>query len=497
MAGASYTSLNKVQSTNTTLNQLNSSLTSSVSSLNSFASSANNATSLSTYNTYKAKWDSEKAKYDSLLSQYNALGEVYDEQIARYGTLSKAEATSVTITDIPNFKDENQWRAGGFLKNQIYAGGVLYNPTTVHAPEEKPSNDEIYSMLNGSMLSVLNVGFQEIQKDIHGFDFLDLFREYRDLKVSVYNIVVSVTNANGDTQTSTHTIEGEGNSFELNNLSNEYSEYVAATPADWHEIFNARGLNLFSTDLINSFIQITIEEISTGKLFESPSMTIRNFVASTVVNTNLTLVTNQITMGIAKTFSMKSAIAVGFMNIGIGMFVNELFEMAVGYDKSFGFGGEYIGTDKFGKNYFSEPISFSRGVAEIAREAFSLGDYYSDFDANEDFAKHEIMDANLDYEYGMANMGSTEFASIVGSNVSTFGAFKALEAKLGLDTFDTGNISGFDSYNQAMSAGFDHYTSEAISGYDSPSTGYTGQQAENQNESAMDALGMGPSGLGW
>jgi len=361
MSNALIASQNNLTSTAEELNSL-------ATSLNSYAGSANSATSLSTYNSYVSS-------YNSSLSTYNTTKTTYDNQLETYTNISNTNKAEVITYDIPNFKDENQWRPGGYLQNEKLAGGYLFNPTYTPSVEEKPKLDEPFQMNNGSLHGFLNVGFTSIQNDLHGFDFLDLFRDYTDTKTIMYKVTVTTDNGTKeDYITITDNGEGKGPSdgsidYGLN------AQYTEMRPSELAGMFNTTGINLFSQDLMSSVVSISIENLMSGELWSSPNLTVKNFIGASVIKTINTMFSQQITMGISKTLGLKSIYAMGAISIGIGMLIGEFMEMATGYDKAFGYGGEYSvdASKAFGQDSFADSRGFMGIESGFNSLAYSLG----------------------------------------------------------------------------------------------------------------------------
>lgn len=390
--------------------------------------------------------------YESLVEEYNNLAGTWDDKLETYETLSKLN-TNVVSHEIPNFKDENQWRAGGLLHNEKYPGGFLYNPTVVLGPEERLNKDDISHMINGSFTSWLNPAFTQIQSDIKGFDFLDLFVEARETKIVSYEITVKI-NQNGKESSKTHIVitsqDGETGSFDFG----QHQEYADMSTAEMAEAVKAPGINLMSPDLKTAFVSVAIKNVLSGEFFESPKMSVRDFAISSLNKTIQSMLSTQMTSFAAKALGLKSMYAVGILNIAIGMVVGELAEMAMGLDNHFGFGGEYSGT--LGTNFYSEKKGFIEGIKEsigglFGNEYSNMATTYSgetlgQLNANyaemttSTFGEFSRLSRNID---NYNNIGNTidSFAK----EVSTFGSFKSLEKELGLNSSYAGggnNIGG-------------------------------------------------------
>jgi len=379
---------------------------------------------------------------------------------------------------------------------------------------------------------MLNTGFMEIQQDLHGFDFLDLFREYRDTEVVAYNITVTVTDKDGNTQSSTSTVFEESNGSGSNKFNAPtHNHHQDLTPADWKSILDSKSVNLFSPNLINNFVQISIENMLTGDFFTSPQLSVRDFLASSVINTNLSLVTNKLTAGIAKAFGMKSMVSVGFLNVGLGMLLGELFEMAVGYDNAFGYKGEYNvgfgGYEKqkgfMGIESLAESISFGLGFSDSITVGIEdqLGSLIGSYTSYQDdtvygqmhgvgFSGHDLQDAtshfNMQDEANFMNANGFSNADMDAFSTDTMTddwglGFQGPSLNPN-DYIGFGNLSspqsftnkhgGFNSFDDAYNSYFGGGGSS--SGGD---LGYSGTQATNQNAGAMGGLFGGGNNGGY
>ena len=117
-------------------------------------------------------------------------------------------------------------------------------------------------------------------------------------------------------------------------------------------------------------------------------------VADVVTGTLMHKATEILTEALAKGLKISS----GWASLGIGIaveaFVREAFEVAIGLDRSFGFGGELVGVDDIYGAYYEE----SYGVLEGIKNIFSKRDITRHVDINGEIVGFEDMRGTYRYK---------------------------------------------------------------------------------------------------
>ncbi|ADG92287.1 hypothetical protein Arnit_0622 [Arcobacter nitrofigilis DSM 7299] len=420
--------------------------------INSYASSANSATTRSTYDEYVSKYTAEKQNFETLLSTYEELGGKYNISLEKYNTLTFSEKARVISYKLPNPKDKFEWLAGGEFYNQKNPGGYVWSATNPLAPDEKPSSNDLGYVINkGNIHPYLNEGFTEVQSEMRGFEFLDLLGDYRDTQVVSYGVTLTVVTSGGTFEYSNYVddtsgIDGEGLGFANVSPSNMGVTAVA-------NIMSMPGMDLRSLNAMG-FAQYTITNMINGKTFTSPKEQIGNMISSSLFNTAENIAAQKTTIALSKALGIKSTIAMGIMNIGLGMVIGEFMEIAIGYDNSFGFGGEIVGAIN-GKVTRTEPVSFTQGVSDLFNSVIGnetkqgvvdeKGNFLGSMNPNygiSTFGNFSQLSRGIDSMDSLNGaFGIGDFDAAVDFN-STFGGFKAAERNMGLDDFSGDGDSG-------------------------------------------------------
>ena len=209
-------------------------------------------------------------------------------------------------SDIPNPKDENEYRAGGFFQNETKPGGQLYSPTASPDPERINYNDFAYSLNNGHMYNSLNSGIGTINNLINGYGFLDLMNSYKSKTTIMYKVTLTITDKYGNETNSftSYKSKGEANSEYRNSRTSGPNQNQNQSIQELSEMFNQTGVNLFSPDLVNSLISYSFEDMSTGDIYDSPKIFVKNFLGSSMKNTIISTFSNEITTGLVSVLNV-------------------------------------------------------------------------------------------------------------------------------------------------------------------------------------------------
>ena len=276
-------------------------------------------------------------------------------------------------SDIPNPKDENEYRAGGFFQNETKPGGQLYSPTASPDPERINYNDFAYSLNNGHMYNSLNSGIGTINNLINGYGFLDLMNSYKSKTTIMYKVTLTITDKYGNETNSftSYKSKGEANS-EYRNFKTPGANKNQSIE-DIAKMFSQTGVNLTSPDLLNSLMSYSFENMANGEEYESPKIAVSSFVSSSLKNTIISTFSNEITTGLVSVLNVTTFGAMALISVVTTTLLNEAFDVMVGLDNNFGFGGDYAGTGKDDIVNYRENIDFWKGALDTLKEIATLG----------------------------------------------------------------------------------------------------------------------------
>lgn len=436
-------------------------LNSTIDAANFAASSANSATTEAQYNVYKSQYDQAVSRYDALTAEY----EVTTDRLMQ--TLQGRMATA-RIVEVPNFKDRLQHFPGGtFGTFGQMPGGAIYSP--VNTPEMKVGPVNVkndFQLLSGSILEFLGYGFGTMEYLIRG-GTLDLMFDDDRLVSSSREMTITTTAVNSAGQTlysSTRSFgsTGDGGSSNFDSgfgsTATTGSMSLDAAARAWKNMVNIQGLVGMSPIMLG----IALYDVFTGT-----EVNVEERIAGAMLGTIEATFTNMVSTAIAKmanVTAMSPAVMVG-MGL-VGTIVGELFEMALGLDTQFGYGGELVGVTASGEGIYGELEGgfldrTVTGITDVFGELGGLlggGGYTSaqeraNYDALSGAINNDLATTTTTY----SDIGITKTLDAVSVNItkrnevldgfsnldkafeelatqiSTLGSFKELEKSLGLD----------------------------------------------------------------
>ena len=462
------------------LEELELELNTYVDTLNNYANLANNATTEAQYNSYVSKYNATKSSYDSTVSDYNSTA----DSLTTLLTVQRAEQFTI---DLPNPKDRSQWLAGGTLKNETYPGGQLWSPVAIPSIDNKKYVDSASNLLNGNVLSNLNIGFESVQALVMG-GALDLMFNKDIIESRTIRVSISVSTASGailySSSKDSILYNNEGNS-EYN--ANGY-ENVNVSTANLEDLSKAWNAQKDITSLLNANpvkIAMTLYDFATNTEV-SVETRLTGAVLGTVYSTFKSLAFQGIAQ-LANVTAMSPAVYVGY-----GLFsaiFGELAEMALGLDNHLGFGGDYIGMGLDGKAQYADKQDFMDGMTDFLGEtlesiSFGFFDYTSDYDLQKsyyssDMARfgHAIDMGYTSYDDGWMS-GFNNTGGTYGGDVSS----NAINTDMTFGTnYSSRNYNSIDGYTGSGS------NIGISTGYGKGNSGTLGTSA---NADAMGALGM-------
>lgn len=246
--------------------------------------------------------------------------------------------------DAINYKDKNNWYAGGDLVNATMAGGDLWNPTAnALITNNREKTDKNAMLLAGNILPYLGYGFGTLLNTIDSFSQFQTFLESNNKTTLVLRIDITVTTDNGQIIYSSSGSENEyggddsyGNNFQDDSKNIGTLKDLAGA---WENRVDILGL--ISANPLT--IAKTIYNVVTGE-----SVTVKNRLSGALVGTVYSTFQSLAMQGIAKLAGITALTPAVMVGFGIlGAIFGELVEMALGLDNHFGFGGELTGFDSF------------------------------------------------------------------------------------------------------------------------------------------------------
>ena len=352
------------------LTDLQSKIEGSVAKLNSYVETANTTRTKSVYTQNVNLFNSEKQNYDSLMSEYTALGGTYDETLELHNTLTTAMKAEIVNVEIPNFKNENNWLPGTTLYNAKNSGGILYSPTSIGAPDDKPENDEGFVFTKGNIPAYLNESHTELKADLKEFDINNLLNETQSQMI--YEAKVTITLGSGETVTRTQTIM-EHNIGSMSNMMSSVDSYQQAAVQSIQSVMSSPSVDFMSANFKQAAIAFAITSVMDGKEFSFDKTSIGNFIGSSLVSTVENMVSSQVTQAVAQTFGITNFTAMGILGFAVSSLVSEAMEVAMGLDNSFGFGGDLKGFDDQGRAQYAQAFGFQQGLIDTLQEIATFG----------------------------------------------------------------------------------------------------------------------------
>jgi len=349
------------------LGQLQTGITANTSTLNTYATQSNTRLTGTAYATLKAQYDSLSAQTTAQIADYNSKLSTYTAVSAQSEIYQDYQRAQHIGIELPNRKDKNQWYAGGDLRNETFAGGYAFTPTKLPSYNNmERHNDMAVGMLTGNVDSMLNTGLSAVLGIIAGGTLLDLMNTYMVYKTVVVHYKVKITASDGtvlgikigsfDVQA-----DGDGQSgFDNSSISpvNTSSMSLADVQTAMKSQFNALGL-IQNPSLVN--VAITLSSLAFNK-----DITIETAVVAGMIGSVQGVMSSMATQAVTNMLGISSTLGIMATGFAVGALVGELAQMALGVDKSFGFGGEYAGVSpSTNKASFDVPMGFMEGLADM------------------------------------------------------------------------------------------------------------------------------------
>ena len=315
------------------------------------------------YSQYKTEYD----KYSGLITEYDTVYDAYGNAVDEHKKSEIAlRQVSIRSMDFDNGKDKNQWQAGGNLRNSTYSGGYSWSPTSVPSFDNKRhTGDKNAALLGGNILSYLGYGFGDIMALVNGGE-LDLNFKDSAKEVFVFSITLQLINPEG--------IEVAKKEFDYD-FESDSSLGIGSGGGGYSGIggkVDVTEMNNMDTlaEMMQNRVDVTSLNpvsvvISVINAVTGDKTTVEGVLGGMLIGTVQSGIQQAMTKAVASAVGVTSLNVVTALTLGVvSMVLNELFEMAIGVDRSFGFGGEY---DRLGSQVLgTQAYTASDGILGIS-----------------------------------------------------------------------------------------------------------------------------------
>lgn len=267
--------------------------------------------------------------------------------------------------------DRQQWLAGGELRESTHAGGDLWSPTGSSNTEIlKPDVSKEALLMNGNILSYLDAPRNKIQGKMEGKELGTIYED-STVNVNVISVTVDVTSPLG----SVITKDGEFHVNELGaiaeaSLDNPTLQSTISMLGDTNmtgpEI--AAGLlgSMLTSAPIGSVLGVSLYNALNGR-----TERISQVIGQYAVNQTLGMITKGISTMATNVLGTVSPLGLLSVTMAVSALVTEAFEVMVGLDNHFGFGGQFLGSyDDKGNAQYGREKSFKQGLRDLMPDTF-------------------------------------------------------------------------------------------------------------------------------
>ncbi len=334
---------------------------------------------------------------------------------------------SLNQYEIPSTKDNNQWLAGGDLKYNTFAGGSLYSPTSIPSFNNFKDVDRNYTLLNGKFLSFLNGGITPITSLINSWNELEILLDSTITNISVYKIDVEVVN----TTTNESIYSGSSGEFSLDR--DELGESISSFSTSQDKLTSFAMAMANRSDIrdkiSNSPISMTLNLID---LISMETIQIEREITASALGTINGIFREMAVSAVSQMIGLVATSYSSMLGIALlGKVFDELFEMSLGFDNHFGYGGELLGLSFSANNQLmrTSELGFFEGVQD------TLGNFLEQIGLIAEYiSQHEL-------EIGYYSSDMARFGSAVNEYYNGF-----TDMEYALDAIDVAVEEGFDSY---------------------------------------------------
>lgn len=385
----------------------------------------------------RKKYEAFNAERRSLIENYNSQVPIYNKMLEEYNKYRdnnvdfiNLKSSYVKETIIRNPSDKKEWLPGGAFKNSTFAGGNFYNPLALLDVkfDSRPKLDLTTAIMTGAVFSYLNKGYSDLKNTINSFGFLDLLNDYKISKTIIYNVRVQISSYELINQDIILNLRVDGNGDNSSNSSSVTSSKGTMNVSEINDAMNFQDDKSLVTDVLGvlgvhpslALAIVTITDIVQAKEVQA-STRVANFTINQAINTLSTALATKAVgiLGITSIVGVLGILAVA------KTVVTEAFEVAVGLDNHFGFGGEVVSlgklgvkTDDYGATVHSRKQEFAEGFLDTIKEIASLGSAYTDTYNNpfNNFSNEEVDNAMAqadlsDYADNPQDLGTEDFSA--------------------------------------------------------------------------------------
>lgn len=342
--------------------------------------------------------------------------------------------------------------AGGFAYMNTYAGSPMFS--ALNPPQMNPKIlGRNYTMSVTAQMMGLNEDF--VKNALMVQSIVDTLTDDR-LKVYVtylYKVTTKVLEASYDIAIS----DGDGSGFKTNSTTGEVTGTVTLQELSG-VMQNQTQMKTTLENLGDTLLGPAGSSIM-GALYDQITTGQSNIGANVVKNVTSALkgqITNRMVGGIVKSVGIKNVAVIGAIQLAIGAIIGEFFEMAMGLDAQFGYGGEYIAQGVYGRNIYGtiEGNIFERTGTQISD---FFGELYGAF-TGEGFTS-----ASEQAAFNELTAGRTEALEAAQDAISDLAAIKALDVYTELDAIRDEVIDEMSVADQ-VEAEVDDYINEISDG---------------------------------
>ncbi|MFY9074106.1 hypothetical protein OZZ08_04015 [Malaciobacter mytili] len=248
--------------------------------------------------------------------------------------------------------------------------------------DSRPKLDLTTAIMTGAVFSYLNKGYSDLKNTINSFGFLDLLNDYKISKTIIYNVRVQISSYELINQDIILNLRVDGNGDNSSNSSSVTSSKGTMNVSEINDAMNFQDDKSLVTDVLGvlgvhpslALAIVTITDIVQAKEVQA-STRVANFTINQAINTLSTALATKAVgiLGITSIVGVLGILAVA------KTVVTEAFEVAVGLDNHFGFGGEVVSlgklgvkTDDYGATVHSRKQEFAEGFLLILSKKLLL-----------------------------------------------------------------------------------------------------------------------------
>ena len=335
-------------------------------------------------------------------------------------------ARYVSVQRNPFDNDIFDSMAGGVSFDNTFAGSGIYSPLIV--PQANPASiGKSVSVSMTAQLMHLNEDFVELvllgSKISNNLSDTEIRVAYLHLEKVLSYMVRAVGGNVGD----------GGNSGFDSSFGDEYGQSLASALGSTKSGFVKSGFQSYA-----SFYAGAFGVAVAGSLYDAVFNGDANFsgnLATAVVGEFIGIASTTITQGIIGRLGVTSLSTAMATNFAIGMIIGELFEMAVGLDNHFGYGGELIG-HSIGREFRTKEKDFATGLKDSATDL--IGELGGFFSGNGYASTSEIEMSNI-LDTVRNDLIGTLTSDITLANMKTLEVLQAVQEMQSSNMSDRGN----------------------------------------------------------